>query len=372
MSQFPKISFVALETYSLVGGLQQFNRRVISALAHLSQKNNALRPTVILKGDYLKDIGHVEDNALFIPCGNSRLNIVKQVIKASRHSEVMFFGHINLLPMVLIAKLINPKIKTILFVHGDDVWGDPVYRSKKRWEPIALNWVDQVASVSQYTADRMAQAYDVDKGKFLIFPNAIDPIIENSIESNSIAQKTIITVARLAAHDWGKHVDSVLHAMPEILSQVNDVKYYIVGDGMIVPKLKQLAIDLEVDHAVEFTGRVTDQELQEMYQQADIFVMPSEKEGFGIVFLEAWQRKVPVICGSEDASHEVITNGIDGYAVHHNDIITLSDKIIYLLTHPEIATKMGMEGYKKVEQKYLMANFIENMENLIENICLKR
>ncbi|KAA8732060.1 glycosyltransferase family 4 protein [Acinetobacter qingfengensis] len=364
-----RFTFCALESYSMVGGLQQFNRRVVSALAEISFKSNLFRPTIILKGDTEQDIAQRIENVNFIACGSSHKKVAMNILKFAKYTDIMFFGHINLLPMAILAKLVNPRLKTVLFVHGHDVWNTKGTRQKKKWESWALNFIDKIASVSEFTATLMSDAFHVPKDKFYLFPNAVDPLVfDKKIVENSNTSSFLLTVSRMAEHDIGKHVDSVLRAMPEIRKYIPNVRYRVIGDGILRSQLQKLAQDLAVADIVDFMGRVSDEELAQSYAGATVFVMPSEKEGFGIVFLEAWLRYVPVICGTEDASHEVITDGVDGYAIHHDDIPELAKKITDLLLNPEKAKAMGEAGYKKVQQQYLMTTFTQNLAKLIEEI----
>lgn len=366
----PKIAFFALESYSLVGGLQQFNRRVVSALSELSQKYNGTQPIVILKGDKPEHVKDGPEHVVFKACGQSRKAVVREVLAESTRADVMLLGHINLLPMALLAKCVHPSLKIVLFVHGDDVWNDPTYRSMKFWDPLILRFIDRIASVSEFTANRMAKEFGVPCEKFTIFPNAVDSLANINTSKDTVKKERpmLLTVARLAEHDGGKHHDSVLRAMPKILAQIPSTRYRIVGDGVLRPKLEALAEELNITHAVDFVGRISNDELARFYSEASLFVMPSEKEGFGIVFLEAWQRGIPVICGSEDASHEVITDGIDGFAIHHADIELLAEKILYILQNPEKAMEMGKAGQRKVQEKYLMTNFTQNLDQLIAEL----
>lgn len=362
-----KITFVALESYSLVGGLQQFNRRVVSALSELSQKYNWTQPIVILKGDEPEHVKDRQERVIFKACGQSKSEFLRALVKECRNTDLLLLGHVNLLPMAFLSKLINPKIKVILFVHGVDVWGVNS-RKVKKWDPFLIRFVNRIASVSNFTAKKMSATFHVPLEKFIVFPNAVDSLVDYSQIEKKEKNPLLLTVSRLSANETGKHHDSVLKALPQVLEKIPNAKYRIVGDGVLRTNLEELAKSLDVNYAVEFTGRVSDEVLAQSYAEASVFVMPSEKEGFGIVFLEAWLRSIPVICGTEDASHEVIADGVDGFAIHHANIDQLADKIIDILQHPDKAEKMGKAGREKVIQTYLMTNFIDNLDHLLKDV----
>ena len=357
-----KVTFLTLDTYSKIGGIQQFNRRVVSALCSLINDKNV---TIILKGDTSESIENRPEKAKFVACGNSRVQFFSESLRNTKEADILFLGHVNLLPIAFLVKLIRPKIKIILFVHGIDVWGHNG-RKIKKFDRYFIKFVDQVASVSNFTAQKMSESFIVPKDKFTIFSNAVDPLdIKDS--GNGLVNKLpmLLTVARLSENERGKHHDSVLKALPKIIQAVPNVKYRIIGDGVLRKELEDLATSLGVLHAVEFKGRVSDEDLAKSYEEASVFVMPSEKEGFGIVFLEAWLRKIPVICGTQDASHEVVSHGVDGFAIHHDDIDSLSEKIIFLLENKNSAINMGKAGHQKVLENYLMNNFVERLNSLL-------
>lgn len=360
-----KVLFLALDAYSSIGGIQQFNRRIINALSELIFENKMVFAKVILKGDHEKDLSNIPSNVTIFGSNSSKIDFCLKSIQSFRDADILLLGHVNLLPFAFMAKIINPKINVKLFVHGVDVWGVNS-RKIKKLDRSFIKFVDDIASVSSFTAHKMNESFLVSQDKFTIFPNAVDPLEQTNVNHGLINKAPILlTVARLSENERGKHHDSVLRALPMIIQVFPDVKYQIIGDGVLRKELEGLAASLGVSDAVEFKGRVSDEDLAKSYEEALIFVMPSEKEGFGIVFLEAWLRNVPVICGTEDASHEVVSHGVDGFAIHHDDIGLIAEKIIHLLTNPDEAKLMGQLGEQKVREKYLMSNFITNLFNLL-------
>lgn len=235
-----KITFVALESYSLVGGLQQFNRRVVSALSELSQKYNWTQPIVILKGDEPEHVKDRQERVIFKACGQSKSEFLRALVKECRNTDLLLLGHVNLLPMAFLSKLINPKIKVILFVHGVDVWGVNS-RKVKKWDPFLIRFVNRIASVSNFTAKKMSATFHVPLEKFIVFPNAVDSLVDYSQIEKKEKNPLLLTVSRLSANETGKHHDSVLKALPQVLEKIPNAKYRIVGDGVLRTNLEELA-----------------------------------------------------------------------------------------------------------------------------------
>lgn len=351
-----RILFVGAETYSQIGGLQQFNRRLLRALGEMYP--GSVTALIMRDGaeQFPRDIGVAFGSV------EKRPRMVADVAKRARQLDVLLIGQINLLPVALAARLINPRIRIVMFVHGDEVWNDPVYRKMRFYEPWLCGHLDRIAAVSRYTATRMQQAYGLPASLFEYFPNAVDPY---ALEEPASRSATVLCVCRLAAHDHGKHVDALIRAMPMVRARLPGARLRIVGAGVLLDELKTLAQTLGLSDSVQFDGRVSDAALTEAYLDASVFAMPSSKEGFGIVFLEAWQHGLPVICGTMDAAHEVVTNGKDGFAVHHDDIAGLGEKMIFLLSNPELATEMARAGAEKVETIYSDASFRSRLKDLI-------
>lgn len=361
-----QILFFALETFSLIGGLQAFNRRLIKHLGlYTSSKGYPLAYIGLLRdfGSQLPSIPGVE----LRPFGKSRIIFLfKSVLKAARTGDILLLGSINLASIAFFTKIFNKNIRVVLFVHGDDVWNDPRYRKKKIYDEFFLKSVDCIASVSWFTARTMAREFNQPLGKFRLMPNATDriaPPLDRRPE-----EQRILAVCRLDAHDGGKNIDKLIQAMVHVSKLEPSALLEIAGDGILRPQLEQLAACTGVAPCVRFLGRVPDAQLREAYVRASVFALPSTKEGFGIVYLEAWQFGLPVICSKFGAPGEIVSDGEDGFAVDPGDVNELAAKILKLLKDPDLAKRLGENGRKKAEDKYSDRQFGENFKALMSEI----
>jgi glycosyltransferase involved in cell wall biosynthesis len=200
-------------------------------------------------------------------------------------------------------------------------------------------------------------------------PNAVDPLPGlDSIGPLEHNNRTVLTVTRLSAGDRKKYVDRLIRAMAILKRKGVAANLEIVGDGVLMPELLALCREEQVEDRVRFLGRVGDEELTRSYERAALFALPSAIEGFGIVFLEAWRHGLPVICGSEGAPPEIVTDGINGFVVPPDDVNQVASRIELLLSKPELAKAMGESGRKTVESKYLDHHFKENLETILEGL----
>ena len=119
---------------------------------------------------------------------------------------------------------------------------------------------------------------------------------------------------------------------------------------------------------MDFKGRVDALTLDFAYRNATAFALPSAKEGFGIVFLEAWQRGVPVVTGTEDAAITLVDQGHDGFSVHHDNISALARTLSALLEDRVGAAEMGRNGAAKVNARYTGVAFETRLMQLMEEL----
>ena len=145
-----------------------------------------------------------------------------------------------------------------------------------------------------------------------------------------------------------KGYETLLKAAPLVWKQHPEVIFFFAG-----PRTKKSCNHfrtLRNDRVVE-TGIVSLQEKTDMFAACDIFCMPSIQESFGIVYLEAWSFKKPVIGGNIPAIRDVIEDGVDGFIVDQNPDI-IADRLMYCLRHPAECKRMGIEGHRKVMENY--------------------
>ena len=164
---------------------------------------------------------------------------------------------------------------------------------------------------------------------------------------------TLLTVGRLVPR---KGIDLVIQTLPSLLDDFPALRYRIVGDGPDRARLEALADRLGVSEVLEFSGRVPDAQLPEVYCGAHIFVMPVREErasveGFGIVYLEASASGLPVVAGRSGGAVEAVRDGETGFLVPPGDRVALLRVLRRLLLDPNLRHCMGTAGRRWVEEK---------------------
>lgn len=259
--------------------------------------------------------------------------VISMAVRSPRH-DVVFCGHINMTPLALfLAWAWNAKLWVQM--HGIDCWETPGYFIRTACERAEL-----ITCVSRYTRRKVLDWANIARERVRVLPNTLPDVFETaSIKSPARADRKalsdatlrLLTVSRLAAAERYKGHETVIDAVEILVRNGIAVEYLIAGDGDDRERLFQHAAASGAVASVRFLGRVADGKLSDLYEAADVFVMPSTGEGFGIVFLEALQHGCVVIAGSADGSVDPLRDGADGYLVSPNDPKELADLLSVLV-----------------------------------------
>ena len=359
-----KILFITLGIFQDKGGIGKFNQRVIRVLSNLVSSGEVDEFSVISLWDYQEEL---EINYQNINIRGLNRNKVKtfwvfmRYILSHKYSEILF-AHVLFYPLFVISSLFSRKSKRILFVHGIDVWDKPT----KIKGLIVSNLIDKIISVSNFTINKMVGSYGIDERKFHLLYNAID--FEESDENLHIYHEPdtfqLLSVSRLCNSSKHKNIDQIIIALPDILKIYPMVRYNIVGDGNWKSELQELSRTLQMNNKITFLGRISEKDLEDQYKTADIFVLPSVGEGFGIVFLEAWNHHLPIITSNQGAAPEIIRDRLEGLCIEPTpDEITKA--IFYLLSNPEVTKKMGNSGYLRLKEHFTHEKFDHNLQQIL-------
>lgn len=237
---------------------------------------------------------------------------------------------------------------------------------------IAVPQIDQFITISPGMSTRTQQLLKVSEERFHIIPNSIDfnRISGLLAKKTSITSKNkairLVTVGRLHPQ---KGIDILLQAISNIRKRDLDLECIIVGEGGEKTYLQGLANDFQISDFVQFIG-YSDNPYSWM-RSADIFVLASRWEPFGIVLAEAMALGLPIISTDTDGGNALIAPGVDGIIVPTNDSSALSDAIYELVHFPQRRESLGENAKHKV--KTLDASTIATLhESLFCELVNKR
>lgn len=163
---------------------------------------------------------------------------------------------------------------------------------------------------------------------------------------------TLLSLGRLAPQ---KQIDVLLKAFQIVNKSHPAACLKIVGDGPEADTLKTLAVQLEIDHVVDFPGRVHNSEVAELFNQATLFVMSSQHEGLPIAALEASQMARPIVSTRVGGMDQVVLSGETGLLVEAGDVVGLAASINTLLQNKEMAETFGHAAQDRVKNHFGMA-----------------
>ena len=164
-------------------------------------------------------------------------------------------------------------------------------------------------------------------------------------------QKVLLFVGRLAEKK------GVCYAI-EAMRNVENAMLVIAGDGPLREELQRQAdkVMRETGKKIVFLGAKTHEELKKIYASADLFVMPSitakdgDKEGFGLVILEAFASGLPIVASRSGGITDIVKDGVNGFLVEEKDVSDMAEQIDRLLKDEEIYNKMQIEAKKSAQQ----------------------
>jgi glycosyltransferase involved in cell wall biosynthesis len=351
------VRFLAIvpEAFGGFGGIAVYNCDFLTALAELPlcEKVTVL-PRLIRQAPATLP-PQVE---LLEKAANSSVRYVRELvrvlIKRERY-DVVLCGHINLLPLAVIAsRLLGAK--HALLIYGIDAW----IPTGRRLSDRLVACTDLVISISRFTKQRFLSWSTVHDNQVHLLPNAIH------LEEYGIGEKphylqrryrlegkkVLMTLARLQQNEQQKGLDEMLEILPELLAEEKNLSYLIAGDGDDKQRLERKAVSLGVDKHVVFAGRVPEAEKADHYRVADVFVMPGRQEGFGFVFLEAMASGIPVVASSLDGSREAVLDGELGELADPDDREALKAAIRRALRRPrQIPDGLAFFSYEKFRER---------------------
>jgi glycosyltransferase involved in cell wall biosynthesis len=310
---------------------------------------------------------------VFTGCARAKGQFAMATLKAARRkAKLVLAAHPNLAPVARLLRFVAPRMKSIVCTHGVEVW-DPLPRMRRR----ALQKASLVLAPSQYTADHVKTDQGVLAERMRVLPWALDPQFEALVAGSAktgVPQgfpkgRVILTVGRWLASERYKGMDTLITALPKLLTRWPELQLVAVGDGDDRNWLEDLAEECGVNMHVHFLSGLSYAQLAACYSACEIFALPSRGEGFGLVYLEAMACGKPVIGGAHGGAPEVIEDGKTGYLVQHGDAVQLATSIETLLANPEIAREMGRRGKERVEHEFRFNVFAKSLKKILRELC---
>ena len=225
-----------------------------------------------------------------------------------------------------------------------------------------LNYSEEITCNSSHTYNQI-QALCGRKSHIIPYGSTVEAK-DNSGEENQVP--IILFTGR---HIQRKGVEYLIKAMPHILDQT-PARLVVAGDGEYRKTWEQLSKSLNLEQYVQFTGFVSNRELEELYRKCDAYVLPAihddqgDTEGLGVVLVEALMHKKPVVASQVGGIVDIIKHEETGLLVQEKDEQGLAQSIVRLLNEKDFAKELGKKGFEYARWQFDWDRIVSRLEGI--------
>ena len=276
-----------------------------------------------------------------------------------------------------------PIIYTVHTLERKEEYGhmSPLeYLTRCAIQEALINISDRIIALSNYERDLLVEYYPKTLARIRVVGNGIicsadsATRVKNKYKADSNNTNTVLYVGRFISR---KGIQDLLEAIPIVIHRLPRTKFLLVGGepGVTPLELRKKWLPAKLSpyqNQIIFKGWLNELELQKMYELADVLVVPSRYEPFGLVILEGMSHGLPVVASSVGGPLEVIEHGRTGFLFPVKNIQAFSYYLIYLLKNPDIRQQMGESALKQVHQKWQWTQIAEKVQDIYQEILLNR
>lgn len=370
------VLFVNLAAFSITGGMEKFNRCFMYALQSLEHEGKITADAISFCDTASNPVYFPEEQ--YKGFNRNRVQFVVSLLLRAKKYDAVILGHINLSIPGLLIKIIYGKQKQVLVItHGIEVWG-----ILNKPAQLLLKKADQILAVSNFTKNKIIERNGIPGAKIHIFPNTFDPFFAFPTDFKkplflkerygiNPGQKVVLTLTRISSSEKYKGYDLVLETLPSIKKLFPGLKYIIAGkyDEQEKNRIDRLVTQYQLQDTVVIPGFIADDEITAHYLLADVFIMPSKKEGFGIVFIEAMACGLPVIAGNLDGSVDALQNGQLGTLINPDSKIAIADSLtaaLNLSSHSNGGEKQELQT--NAVAAFGFSSYLKNLDTILSGL----
>ncbi len=345
------------------GGIAELSRQTIEVLLEMERRNDIQVNIHVLEGTNPQSRDRLLVN---LPAtkinwyGGSRWRFSAALARA--RCDVILFDHVGLARLLsLLPRRLRPEYAA--FIHGVEIWSEQrrdYHRSARHAGMLIAN--------SHYTAERARATQSGLPVIRVCWPGKGAPAGLQTCESEVVPElgdQVMLIVGRLSARQRHKGHDQLIEAMPLILQQVPAAQLLVVGQGDDGRRLQQKARDLKLNGQVSFVGWQSESQLRALYQRSAIFVMPSDGDGFGLVFLEAMMQRKACVGLRGGAAEEIFEHGKSGILVDRDNREALAGQLVSLLQNESTRQLIGEAGYQRYRSHFQPQHYAHRLRRVV-------
>ncbi|MFX0083785.1 MAG: glycosyltransferase family 4 protein [Candidatus Hodarchaeota archaeon] len=335
----------------------------IESFNSLNLRNDCVKK-IIKNGPYLEDlIDH------FIEEKNRTYDLV----------HTTFFPYFNLIISLLVGKLMEiPTICTPFFHFSNPRYSDSVLNE-------VLKKFDRLIACTHIEKRILVNKFKIQKEKIIVVPMGVDYKIFESVHETRLnnyyfketffhkKEKKFGLVLFCGNKNYEKGAISILRAIPFILEKIKKIYFVFIGPSTKaynheLTKIQKPERARIINFSPDNLTGYYDKKKLTAFKEADIYLMPSRSDAFGIAFLEAWAAGTPVIGARIGATPEVIRENTDGLLVEFDNPEDIAQKVIKLLKNKKLKKKFGLAGQYRVSQNYTWDIVAEKTHNSYQSL----
>lgn len=266
----------------------------------------------------------------------------------------------------LLAKQISKRnVRTVTTLHGTDITVVGVHPSMKLVTEWSIENSDRVSSVSNYLTRETETLFDVTKNRIQTIYNFVNtenfnPDLAKDFPYRSENKLVFLHVSNLRPVKAPLKVIEIYHKIYKDLPK--DSELWIVGEGPLEFEMVQLAEKLGILHKIKFWGVCNN--VGPIMAAADVMILPSEKESFGLAALESMACGTPVVAANAGGVPELITDGENGFLFNNQNVDEAAEKIIRLCHDQDLYTRIRQNAIDTAVNKFDRKKIINQYESL--------
>ena len=293
-----------------------------------------------------------------------------------------FYPYFNIIIALIVGKLLKVPIVITPFYH----FSNPRYSEKTITE--VLTKFDLIIACTNIEKNFISENLKIPEEKIIIIPMGVDynifeEVHETKLKNYYFKQKFFKThenkykmVLFCGYKNYEKGSISILKAIPYVLEKIKKVYFVFIGPPTMafnreLSKIKKNHNARIINFTPDNLTGYYDKKKISAFQEADVFIMPSRSDAFGIAYLEAWAAGKPVIGANIGATPEVIRDNIDGLLVEFDSPKDIAEKVIKLLKNKRLRKKFGEAGKLRVFQNYTWDIVAEKTHKIYQPLIRK-
>jgi len=267
----------------------------------------------------------------------------------------------------LARQLLRPRqLGVVTTLHGTDITVVGIEPAYFRITQFSIQSSDRITAVSRFLKDRAEASFGITRPIEVIY-NFVDPKVFAPRRRTGL--RLVPSQVKMLMHASNfrpvKNIPTVIQVFAEVRKRLA-AKLVMVGDGPEKPAAEQLTRELGLERDVLFLGNQDC--MEELLPQADVFLLPSSSESFGLVALEAMSAEVPVVASNAGGLPELVEHGVNGYLHDPTHVAGFVASVLKLLTNEPLRRALGRRARRRARDQFSTDEMVERYIRVYDSL----